>query len=303
MQNNHLISIIIPCYSQAAFLDETLNSVFVQTYENWECLIINDGSPDNTEQIAQKWVEKDSRFKYFFKQNSGVSSTRNFGLEKAAGAYVQFLDADDLLADTKLELSLQSIENAVNENVQIVFTNFRMFNNNAKITTEPYCILNQEIFTYENLLYKWNDGFSIPIQTAFIKSSLLKNIRFPEHMTAQEDWIFWVNLFKSNPKVFFIDQTLALYRVNMASRTLSKDMLEDQIKAYEYFKNFLSEEEFHKMSLVLISRYYKKSGYFITKYNDTKNSNTYKIGNLIKKSLRKFRILNLAKSLLRKLKF
>lgn len=303
MQKNKLVSIIIPCYSQAAFLDETLSSVFVQVYENWECLIINDGSPDNTEEIAQKWVEKDSRFKYFFKQNSGVSSTRNFGLEKATGEYIQFLDADDLLFDTKLELSLQTIENAVNEDIQIVFTNFRMFTNNAKKTTNPYCNLNQELFTYENLLYKWNDGFSIPIQTAFIKSSLLQNVRFPEHMTAQEDWIFWVNLFKSNPKVFFIDQTLALYRVNMNSRTLSRDMLEDQLKAYEYFKDFLSEEDFHKMSLVMISRYYKKSAYFIRKYNDTKNSNTYKVGNLIKKSLQKLYILNLSKSILRKLKF
>ncbi|KUJ63749.1 hypothetical protein AR687_00750 [Flavobacteriaceae bacterium CRH] len=303
MQKKQLVSIIIPCYSQAAFLDETLSSVLVQTYQNWECLIINDGSPDNTDEIAQKWVEKDNRFKYFFKQNSGVSNTRNFGLEKATGEYIQFLDADDVLFDTKLELSLQTIENAVNEDIQILFTNFRMFTNNVKITTEPYCNFQQELFTYENLLYKWNDGFSIPIQTAFIKSSLLQNIRFPEHMTAQEDWIFWVNLFKSNPKVLFINQTLALYRVNMASRTLSRDMLEDQLKAYEYFKDFLNEEDFHKMSLVLISRYYKKSGYFITKYNEIKNSNTYKIGNLIKKSLRKLHILNLSKSILRKLKF
>lgn len=301
MQKKKLVSIIIPCYSQAAFLDETLSSVLAQIHENWECLIINDGSPDNTEEIAQKWIVKDSRFKYFFKENSGVSSTRNFGLEKAAGEYIQFLDADDVIADTKLELSLQTIES--NFGVEIVFTNFRMFTNNAKITTEPYCVLKQELFTYEKLLYEWNDGFSIPIQTAFIKSTLLQNIRFPEHMTAQEDWIFWVNLFKNNPKVLFINQTLALYRLNMASRTMSRDMLEDQLKAYEYFKNLLSEEEFYKMSLVLISRFYKKSSYFIKKYNDTKNSNTYKIGNLIKKSLQKLHILNLAKSILRKLKF
>lgn len=302
MQMSPLISIIIPCYSQAAFLDETLSSIFIQTYKNWECLIINDGSPDNTEEIAKKWVEKDSRFKYFFKKNGGVSSTRNFGLEKATGEYVQFLDADDLISNTKLEMSLQVIDKATTENVEVVFTNFRIFTNNKEKTTEPYCILNEGIFTYENLLYKWNESFSIPIHTAFIKRSLLENIRFPEHMTAQEDWIFWVHLFKSNPKVLFIDQILALYRRNFFSRTMSKSMLEDELKAYDYFREILNEDEFRKLSVVLISRFYKKSAYFIEKYNKIKSSNTYKVGSLIKKILQKLHLLNFVKSILKILK-
>lgn len=299
---NPAVSVIIPCYSQAEFLDETLSSIFLQTYKNWECLIINDGSPDNTEEIANKWVEKDSRFKYFSKKNGGVSSSRNFGLEKATGDYIQFLDADDLISITKLELSLQLINNTKNENAQIVFTNFRMFVNNAKITTEHYCILNEAIFTYENILYEWNETFSIPIHTAVIKKSLLQNIRFPENMTAQEDWIFWANLFKSNPKVLFINQNLALYRQNFSGRTLSKDMLEDELKAYDYFRKYLNEDEFNRLSKVLISRYYRKSTHFIKKYNTTKNSNTYKVGNFIKKVLQKLYLLNFAKAILKRFK-
>ncbi len=303
MHNGPLVSFIVPCYNQAQFLDETLLSIFTQTYENWECIIVNDESPDNTEEIAQKWVEKDPRFQYFFKQNGGVSSTRNFGLEKAKGEYIQFLDADDLIANNKLELSLQMINESVNKNIQIVFTNFKMFTANIKKTEEPFCNLNESLFSYENLLYKWNETFSIPIHTALIKTSLIENIRFPENMTAQEDWIFWVNLFRNHPQIIFIDKPLAFYRRNISSRTLSRDMLEDQLKAYEYFKNFLTEEEFHKMSLVLISRYYRKSGHFIHEYNLVKKSNTYKTGNFIKKSLRKLRLLKFAKSILRKIKF
>ena len=104
-----LVSIIIPCYNQGQYLNETLMSVYVQTYENWECIIINDGSTDRTDEIAKSWEARDKRFKYYFKKNSGVSSTRNFGILKAAGSYLQFLDSDDLLDARKIEFSINEI--------------------------------------------------------------------------------------------------------------------------------------------------------------------------------------------------
>ena len=82
---NTTVSIIIPCYNQGQFLDETLASVVNQTYTDWECLIVNDGSVDNTAEIALNWVAKDNRFQYFLKKNGGVSSARNYGIEKAKG--------------------------------------------------------------------------------------------------------------------------------------------------------------------------------------------------------------------------
>ena len=90
----HKVSIIIPCYNQAEFLEETLGSVLKQTHTNWECLIVNDGSTDVTEKIAQQFISKDQRFKYFFKENGGLSSARNYGLDQSTGNYIQFLDSD-----------------------------------------------------------------------------------------------------------------------------------------------------------------------------------------------------------------
>ena len=78
--NNPLVSIIVPCYNQAQYLPETLDSVLAQTYPYWECIIVNDGSPDNTEEIAKHYCEKDSRFKYVYKENGGLSSARNVSL-------------------------------------------------------------------------------------------------------------------------------------------------------------------------------------------------------------------------------
>lgn len=97
-----LVTIVVPCYGQAAYLDEALQSVYQQSYTHWECLIIDDGSPDNTAEIARQWASKDSRFALLQQANRGLSSARNLGLSKASGRYVQFLDADDLIEPEKL---------------------------------------------------------------------------------------------------------------------------------------------------------------------------------------------------------
>jgi glycosyltransferase involved in cell wall biosynthesis len=101
-----LVSIIIPTYNRSSIIVETLDSVFAQTYTNWECLIVDDGSTDNTNEVVKTYVEKDKRFQYYKRPNrysTGGNGARNYGLEQAAGAFVQFLDSDDLLADNKLE--------------------------------------------------------------------------------------------------------------------------------------------------------------------------------------------------------
>ena len=109
MKNATLISVVIPAYNAGQFLDETLESVLSQTYENWECIIVNDGSTDNTESVAKKWCEKDSRFRYFYKENSGASDTRNFGIKETRGEYIAFLDADDLYLPEYLEFCLKTL--------------------------------------------------------------------------------------------------------------------------------------------------------------------------------------------------
>ena len=108
--SNKKISIIVPCYNQVQYLDECLQSVLDQTYTNWECLIIDDGSPDNTEDLAKIWVEKDERFHYFKKENGGVSSARNFGIEKSTGIYILPLDGDDKIAENYLKLASEKLE-------------------------------------------------------------------------------------------------------------------------------------------------------------------------------------------------
>lgn len=116
MQSN-LISIIIPTYNRADLLPETLDSVLSQTYENWECIIVDDGSSDHTPKVAHQYSQKDSRFKFHQRpteRKSGGNGARNFGFLQSTGNYVKWLDSDDLIAKDLLqkEIQLLSEENA-----------------------------------------------------------------------------------------------------------------------------------------------------------------------------------------------
>ena len=295
--NNPIVSIIVPCYKQAHFLNDALNSVLEQSYINWECIIVNDGSPDNTDVIASDWCKRDNRFKYFFKENGGLSSARNLGLEKVAGNFVQFLDCDDVLHPEKLKAS---IEKCTTEPL-IVISNFEMFINDPQNTSEPYCVLDKDKFTYENVLYNWGDGFSIPIHCGFFSINFFKEFKFSETLRAKEDWIMWVTFFKKKPTIIYIDKPLALYRKNVQSMTMTTNMLDDQIKAYQILKNIVSASDFNKITIVLISRYYTSSSNAKQTIRQLKASNTYKGGKLVKKILRKIGMIKSFRYLLLKI--
>ena len=98
-----LVSVIIPCYNYALYLPESVGSIIKQTYSNWECIIVDDGSTDNTKEVVQQLCAKDDRIKYFLQSNSGPTVARNYGLAVAKGDLIQFLDADDLIENPKIE--------------------------------------------------------------------------------------------------------------------------------------------------------------------------------------------------------
>src|SRR6478609_2698254 len=97
------ISVIVPCYNQASFLPAAVLSVINQSCSNWECIIINDGSTDDTELVARECVKKDSRITLHNKRNGGLSSARNYGINVAKGEYLLFLDSDDIIYPDYLE--------------------------------------------------------------------------------------------------------------------------------------------------------------------------------------------------------
>lgn len=107
-----LVSIIIPCYDHAQYLDEVLQSVLIQTYQKWECIIVNDGSSDNAEEVVSEWVKKDARFKYIYQENSGVSAARNNAISMAKGEFILPLDGDDKIAASLIEKIILGFNNS-----------------------------------------------------------------------------------------------------------------------------------------------------------------------------------------------
>jgi glycosyltransferase involved in cell wall biosynthesis len=290
-----LVSVIIPCYNQDKYLSETLNSISNQTYTNWECIIVDDGSVDDSAKIAASFVSKDSRFIYIYKKNGGVSSARNLGINLAKGSYIQFLDSDDILDNLKLELSLAELSLPANEDVKIAISNFKMISHDSKESFPPFCVLDKGLFNVESFLLEWNVSFSIQMQCGFFDISLFESIRFSENLSAQEDWVVWVQIFKIHDKFIFIDKPLAYYRMNPESRMMTLGVDDNQLKVVSCFRDILTYDEFYTLSFSLVSRYYNSDIKYRNRLNEIKRSNSYQSGLMIKKVLKSTGALKLSR--------
>ncbi len=283
MLQNPLVSVIIPCFNQAIFLEEALESIRTQRYFNWECIIVNDGSTDNTENISQRWCANDNRYKYFYQENNGLSSARNLGIERAKGDYYQFLDADDYLDKEKLKLSIKLLSLLKESKPQIVISNFKMLEYESGKIMPPFCELNKNLFNYEKLLYEWEESFSIPIHCGLFDAIFFKNFRFPINLKAKEDWIMWITLFKEEHSVLFINEPLVIYRRYNESMTMSKDMMNDHLAALDYLKCIIPSSDYEKLLIHFIRRYYQRSIFFKSKYLEVKKIKAFQFYYFLKK--------------------
>jgi len=222
---NPLVSVVVPCYNQGQYLSEALESVLSQTYKNWECIIVNDGSLDNTDEVAKIYCDKDNRFKYIQKENGGLSSARNAGLKVIKGDYVQFLDSDDRIDPAKFEKQIDSFSKNINLSLSI--SGYYSFDNSQKIypTSQDWNNTLSSDFRYD-ILYRWDRHFSIPIHCALFKRKIVEEIQFDKQLLAKEDWLFWIKISEIISSVDYIDETLAHYRFHPESMTQNDRLME-----------------------------------------------------------------------------
>lgn len=299
---NPKVSVIVPCYNQAQFLAETLDSVLAQTYENWECIIVNDGSTDDTEAVAKEYCNKDNRFIYHKKENGGLSSARNAGLDIVQGDYVQFLDSDDILLPNKLECQIRVIEI---EKSDVCVCHHSMFTTDINQTWENF--FSQSIYdlTYHGFVYNWGETFVIAIHSGLFSHSFLKNhhIRFDEQVRAMEDWLFWVNIIRAEGVFCQLKEKLVLYRVHGSSMTQDKKHMQSNrlrvyLRMYETL-NHIERQEFMQCGIDKLVNYFARSNY--NKEAEKKaNSIDYKVGAFFMYPLHK--VSSLLKKLIRKVK-
>src|SRR5256714_10005992 len=120
-----LVSVVVPSYSYAGFITEALESLRAQSYQNWECVVVDDGSTDDTAEVVARFVEREPRVRYLRQENQRQSVAKNTGLADARGRYVQFLDADDLIEPLKFERQVEFLE--AHAEADIVYGGVRLF--------------------------------------------------------------------------------------------------------------------------------------------------------------------------------
>ena len=229
-----MVSIIIPCYNQAQYLSEALDSVITQTHKDWECIVVNDGSPDNTEEIAMQYCEKDKRIKYFAKLNGGHSAARNFGIRHSKGEYILPLDGDDKISEIFLEKAVEVLH--YNRDVKVVSCQVQLFGyTNEKWVQSPY--------DFKSLLLV----NSLCITCLFRREDYDQTMGYDETMLGFEDWDFWISMLKKGGKVFELPYTCFYYRKKIYStfqdflkdkKRVSKDLLKlynNQIEVYQQY--------------------------------------------------------------------
>lgn len=271
-----LVSIIVPCYNQAHFLSEALQSVLEQTYTNWECIIVNDGSPDNTEHVAKAWCKKDERFKYIYKENGGLSSARNAGIEISQGEFILPLDSDDILHSDYLQKMTPVLNTHQNLGVVSCYRYFFLENKFNIIKEYKASGSNYKDLMFENKLMP---------SSLYRKSCWEEVDGYDETMKhGFEDWEFWLNVTKRGWEFQFVEEFLFYYR--KAKKSMLVDTINNHAEAnMEYI--FRKHKElyisyFDNTAEVLF--YYIKT-HRLGKIN-IKNSIEYKIGKLLLKPYR-----------------
>lgn len=207
-----LVSIIMPAYNSEKHIKESIESVLSQTYKNWELIIVNDYSKDNTVEIIKKISEKNEKIRIFNNsENKGVVFSRNFALEQSKGEYIAFLDSDDLWLETKLEKQLKLMKK---ENCFFSISSYKQIDENGKEINYVKAPLKLE---YKEAL----KGNKIGCLTVLINKKKIGSFEMPN--IKHEDYATWLKIMKKGYHVCGMDEPLAKYR--KGNDTLSSNKL------------------------------------------------------------------------------
>lgn len=217
-----LVTIIVPIYNSAKYLEETLKSIYYQTYCRLEIILINDGSRDSSLKICEGYAQKDDRCIVINKENTGVSDSRNIGIENSHGKYIFFMDADDLIEKNTIE---QLVKISKRENVDMVKCNFyREYKNKTCKNTYPKEIVNRVIDNPEKeILDRILSGkIEAYLWCLLIKKEIIikNNIMFNTKLAMMEDTVWLVELLSNIKKIFISD--ICLYHYNMTNQSASR---------------------------------------------------------------------------------
>ncbi|HLX29949.1 MAG TPA: glycosyltransferase family 2 protein [Casimicrobiaceae bacterium] len=227
MDDRHesLVSVIIPCFNQGRFLPFALDSVSRQSHARWECIIVDDGSTDETARIAAEHASADPRIRVVSQSNRGLSAARNAGLALAKGRFLQFLDADDWIAPDKLPRQVAALRECTRPAAAYCFFHYAY---DDEVTTLHSSARSRPRLATDDpaheIALRWESDLIVPSHCFLFDSRLFHShaIRFDESLPNHEDWDCWLRVFAPRPPLALIEAELACYRLrtqSMSSRT------------------------------------------------------------------------------------
>ena len=228
--NSPLVSIIVPCYNYGHLLGETLNNILEQSYKNWECIIVDDGSTDNTYTVSKEFAENHKQIRYVYQKNAGLSAARNTGLQHSKGSFIQLLDADDFIESNKLLSQINVFSE--HPDSDIVYSEVRYFSSEQQ-TLRRFSMNEIDMpwmpkvdsSNHQLLMSTLIDLNFCVVNAPLIRKSVFDRIgQFNTKLIAVEDWEFWCRCAFQKVNFRFDNSpgTLALVRFHEGS--MSKNM-------------------------------------------------------------------------------
>lgn len=212
-----LISIIIPVYNSERYIERCLRSVESQTYSNWECILVDDGSKDDSLEILRKWERKDSRFKVLHQENAGAGMARNQGLDYARGEYVVFIDSDDTVSPNYLERLSRHSED-------VVFIDVNAVSESGEIVRKEYLSAYKDNSVDEIIRYQMTGTMPWGGVRKAVKLQLINDykIRY-SHLRIGEEAVYSFLVLANAKNIGFIDEPMYSYILRESSLSSSHD--------------------------------------------------------------------------------
>ena len=250
-----LVSIIIPTYNSARFIADTIQSVKNQTYTNWEIILVDDASTDDTILICQSFSKTDSRIKCFeLSVNSGTGTARNFGLTKAFGDFIAYLDSDDLWKPFKLQKQLDFMNK---NNLSMTFSFYECIDENGISLNKMICA--PQKLTFRKLIFCNYIGNL----TGIYNVNLLGKIPIPDYRKRQ-DWMMWLSILQMIKIAHPVPESLAYYRIRSRSISASKvNLLKHNFAVYRFYLNKNIVNSIGCMSIFLFTQIIVKRFYVV----------------------------------------
>lgn len=218
------VSVIIPTYNYGEFIGDALRSVEAQTLTDWECIIIDDASTDDTTAVVQRFVDRDARFRYIrLERNAGVSVARNRGFAEAKGTYIQMVDADDVIGPRKLETQVAWMEQ--HPEVAVIYSDYMPFTDRPVVSGPGAYRVDEEISgSGDPIMARLLRSNIFRLNTVLFRAAILNDVGgFRDGFRYVEDWDFWLRIAAKGHRFHYLDVPEALSGVRSNPRSLSTD--------------------------------------------------------------------------------